>query len=576
MGVDTSRLRGESTRPRVWLPALGAVLLGLTLTGLLAWQVETDEQAARTALLEERGEDLADAVTDAVGSAIERLIAVGSFHQGSEEVTQEEFRIFIANFDEIAGMGGVGFMPIVGGVELEDFEAKMSETIPGYFVWEVDGEGNRVPVAPRNNYVVVQWFEPADAFDRPHGFDSLSEPNRRGALTRARLTHEATATPLLQLLSRTDNDGFLLYWPVVDNERSEVVGYSIAPMDLSDLIAGQVDSGLTGELDWEIESILPGREPARAPEGSWNRVMEVGGNTWLLTVSRSETGSMGPGGDTASVLAIGTLGSIFIGLAVYFYRRKIAAQREIAQLRDLAQAKDQFLASVSHELRTPLTSVLGFSQLLRDSNGDLSEEERAAMIISVASEAADLSSIIDDLLVSARSELNSLALNKVPVSLRAQVAQVLETVDGAVGQSCEFVGDGVGLVAEGDPGRVRQIIRNLVTNASRYGGDKVQIRFGPAGDEELIYLEVADDGPGLPEGEWEEIFEPYHRAHDSVSQPAAIGIGLSVARHLARLMGGDLTYRREEGWSVFRLTLPLVPAEDDTTGEALGTVPLAG
>lgn len=559
----------------MWLPAVGAVLLGLAVTGMFFWQVESEEREARTVLLEERGGDLAKAVTDAVDSAIERLIAVGSFHQGSEEVTQDEFRAFIANFEDIAGMGGIGFMPMVDGVGLADFEAKMSETIPGYFAWEVDSQGNRVPVAPRNNYVLVQWFEPAEAFDNPHGFDSLSEPNRRGALTRARLSHEATATPLLQLLSRTDSDGFLLYWPVIDNESLEVVGFSIAPMDLSDLVAGQVDSGLTGELDWEIESILPGREPTPAPEGSWNRAMEVGGNTWLLTVSPSETGMMNSGSDTASVLAIGAVGSIFIGLAVYFYRRKNEAQREIGQLRDLAHAKDQFLASVSHELRTPLTSVLGFAQLLRDSNGDLSEEERATMITNVASEAADLASIIDDLLVSARSELNSLALTRVPVSLRAQVAQVLENVDGGAGQVCEFVGEGAGLVAEGDPGRVRQIIRNLVTNSSRYGGDNVQIRFGP-GDGEFASLEVADDGPGVPEGEWEEIFEPYYRAHDSVSQPAAIGIGLSVALHLARLMGGDLTYRREEGWSVFRLTLPQHLPDDDSTDEAVGAATLAG
>ncbi|HSM45861.1 MAG TPA: CHASE domain-containing protein [Acidimicrobiia bacterium] len=559
----------------MWLPAVGAVLLGLTVTGAFSWQVESEEQEAKAVLLEKRGDDLADAVTDAVDSAIERLIAVGSFHQGSEEVTQDEFRTFIANFDDIPGMGGIGFMPVIGRAGLAAFEAHMRETIPDYFVWEVDGEGNRVPVAPRNNYVAVQWFEPAEAFGRPHGFDSLSEPNRRGALTRARLTREPTATPLLQLLSRTDDDGFLLYWPVVDDQSSETVGFSIAPMDLGDLVTGQVDAGLIAELDWEIESILPGREPEPAAEGSWNRVMEVGGNTWLLTVSPSEAGSMVSGSDTASVLAIGTVGSIFVGLAVYFYRRKIEAQREIGQLRDLAQAKDQFLASVSHELRTPLTSVLGFTQLLRDSNGDLSEEERALMITSVASEAADLASIIDDLLVSARTELNSLALTKVPVSLRAQVAQVLETVDGTPGQMFEFVGDGAGLVAEGDPGRVRQIVRNLVTNTSRYGGDSVQIRFGPGGDE-FVYLEVADDGQGVREGEWEDIFEPYYRAHDSASQPAAIGIGLSVARHLARLMGGDLTYRREEGWSVFRLTLPPFPPNDDSTDQALGAATLTG
>jgi len=109
--------------------------------------------------------------------------------------------------------------------------------------------------------------------------------------------------------------------------------------------------------------------------------------------------------------------------------------------------------------------------------------------------------------------------------------------------------------AIGDPGRVRQIVRNLITNAGRYGGDRIQIRLGTR--DERVVLDVADNGPGVPSSEEERIFEPYYRAHQSAgTQPAALGIGLSVARHLARLMEGDLSYRREAGWSVFSLALP--------------------
>lgn len=112
----------------------------------------------------------------------------------------------------------------------------------------------------------------------------------------------------------------------------------------------------------------------------------------------------------------------------------------------------------------------------------------------------------------------------------------------------------------GDPGRVRQIIRNLITNAARYGGDQIEVRVNEVGD--MVHLEVADDGPGLQTGEWERVFEPYYRVDQNAStQPAALGIGLSVARHLARLMEGDVIYRRADGWSVFCLSLPAAPAK---------------
>jgi len=178
------------------------------------------------------------------------------------------------------------------------------------------------------------------------------------------------------------------------------------------------------------------------------------------------------------------------------------------------------------------------------------------MIASVAAEATDLSSIIDDLLVAARSELDLLAITRVQVSLSAQVSQVLESIDTSTRDRVETAGDAQ-CAAIGDPGRVRQIVRNLITNAGRYGGDRIEIRLKAC--DEGVVLDVADNGPGVPSSEEEKIFEPYYRAHQSAgTQPAALGIGLSVARHLARLMEGDLSYRREAGWSVFSLALPAV------------------
>jgi signal transduction histidine kinase len=105
-----------------------------------------------------------------------------------------------------------------------------------------------------------------------------------------------------------------------------------------------------------------------------------------------------------------------------------------------------------------------------------------------------------------------------------------------------------------DPSRTRQIIRNLITNAVRYGGDRVTVE-AVEGDQRTV-LTVTDDGPGVDPAQWESIFEPYQRAHEAPTQPASIGLGLTVSRQLARLMDGDLVYGFGERGSVFTLTLP--------------------
>ena len=113
-------------------------------------------------------------------------------------------------------------------------------------------------------------------------------------------------------------------------------------------------------------------------------------------------------------------------------------------------------------------------------------------------------------------------------------------------------------VVEADRVRVGQILRNLVTNATRYGGTQRSIHVSRT--ETAGVVEVHDDGTGIPFEERERIFEPYTRAHDRPGMTASVGLGLAVSRQLAELMGGNLEYHGDQGHSVFRLTLPLATA----------------
>jgi PAS domain S-box-containing protein len=223
------------------------------------------------------------------------------------------------------------------------------------------------------------------------------------------------------------------------------------------------------------------------------------------------------------------------------------------RLHDLMEAKDQLIASVSHEIRTPLTAVVGYAQLLNGDVSHLTDPERKEMVATIANEGADLADIVEDLLVEARADSGVLMVANVSVDLQAQTRQVMEALDR------ETTGDRIGLVgstvrAMADPARVRQIIRNLISNAIRYGGEEIRVAFH--GGPTYVSLTVSDNGPGVPLEEREEIFEPYHRAHTRPGLTASIGLGLSVSRKLARLMDGELVYTYNDGWSVFRLELP--------------------
>lgn len=256
------------------------------------------------------------------------------------------------------------------------------------------------------------------------------------------------------------------------------------------------------------------------------------------------------------------------GLPLYAVAHVIdITQQERAERRlvELLASKDEFIASVSHELRTPLTAVVGYAELLKDETS-LTPGEREQMISAIAEQSHDLSQMIEDLLIAAKIDTDSLTVADVPVDLVAQARHVLESLQH-VDRVSRIVVTGGPAHARGDPARVRQIVRNLVTNALRYGGDTIEIRV--AATERRGSIAVADDGVGVTADQMTHIFEPYHSAHTHEGMTASVGLGLTVSRKLARLMGGDVDYRRPAGETVFELTLPIdsVTSPGDATPE---------
>jgi signal transduction histidine kinase len=220
------------------------------------------------------------------------------------------------------------------------------------------------------------------------------------------------------------------------------------------------------------------------------------------------------------------------------------------RLEELVRAKDQFIAAVSHELRTPLSAVLGFAEVVRDSMAD--DDTLQPMIGEVADQSAEMAAIIDDLLVAARSSFESVPTAPRIINMASEAAAVAETIGPRLNHEPVFEMQPTEAFA--DPIRVRQIVRNLLTNADRYGGNEIRIRTNGNGSRAV--LQVCDDGIPLRSDLRERIFEPYESSGPVRGQPAAMGLGLAVSRTLAELMGGSISYDHDGKWSIFELQLP--------------------
>ena len=234
----------------------------------------------------------------------------------------------------------------------------------------------------------------------------------------------------------------------------------------------------------------------------------------------------------------------------------LKVQREQAQRR-IDEARFRVIAGVAHDVRNPLTSAMGFSRLMSERGYANQPQEMVAMAGMIADATSEANEIIDDLLTASRLESGELTVAVTPVDLVLAANSLVDHYreEGDAIPVRRPVGTGE-LVCLGDELRVRQILRNLLTNARRYGGSHIEIRI--AADASAVRVQVVDDGAGIPERDRDWVFEPFTQS-ERVDRPVeSVGVGLYTSRRLARLMGGDLTYRYEDGRSVFELRLPVV------------------
>ena len=500
-------------------PLAIAVVALVVTTFAVASAVENS--AARTEFelwVDGQAELVSEVVGEALSGVTADLESVAAFVEQAQP-NSDQFAQFVDRIDGTANAVGIGYVTELDEADFDEFTANQRESEgPEYEVFEIDDMAAPVPVdrSGRKTFYPVHHFalgntirsaiaEDPEIGNIGAGLDAGFDPIWRADIDRALDIDGPTFSGFttLQLDFVALDRVFFASVPVAASEETSR-GLVIAMM-VEQLLLPELDRAVLSHVDWEAAP--PGSE-FTLTENPNARVypLELPGTTWSLAVAPTDQALADLQGLPWWITgAIAAALAFLATLALWLLFDRRTEHQRVARYEQLAKDKDRFLASVSHELRTPLTVVAGLACELHGDANSFSISERDELMDMLVEQPDELSGIVEDLLVAARSDIGLVAIHHSSVDLGVEALRAMESsgIDGTT--------RGVPGYAFADPQRVRQILRNLLTNAKRYGGPKVRIDFAEgAGWTEVV---VADNGDGVPLTKRETVFQSYESAH---------------------------------------------------------------
>jgi signal transduction histidine kinase len=575
---------------------VGAVLVALSGRNRIGARFENARQGAE------------DRIRARLETYTALLYAASAFFAASEDVTAPDFARFVAHLDmarRFPGMRAIGYSERLGpwtgdsataAARLATLRARGSVADR---LW---------PLTPRDEQHAIVYLEPLDARNRAAiGYDMFSDTVRREAMARARDTGQPAASgavTLVQEITEQRQRGFLVYLPIyrddvplgdVASRRAALRGFVYAAFRADDLFAGifgseesprvlfRVFDGVdtTGGILLADSRRLPGARADLAPPPSplgalaarppqQLRRLEVGGRPWTIAfIGRPE-----PERVSRDVLALLTaIIGTGVSLALYLLSRAQVRARERAERSEAMRSR--FFAAMSHELRTPINAILGYNDLLLAGVYGALPQSHEDGIRRSQRAARHLLELVNDVLDLSKLEAGKIDVAMEPVRLDELLEDLLTTIRPMAeerGCTLELSRAPCALSIRTDPRRLRQILLNLLSNATKFGaGHPVRIgceclpqgavppggrRRRTAGD--AVVITVADGGPGIGLDDQERVFEEFVQLPGAT--PGGTGLGLPISRRLAELLGGTLTLVSTPGRGcAFHVTLPREP-----------------
>ena len=602
----------------------------MAVTAVATWAALATVHGRINARFTSAAQSTRDRIEGRLDTYVALLQATAGLFAASHEVSRDEFRAYVARLrvsERYPGVQGIGYSRRVLPAEVGALERRMHDQgEAGFHVWPESGRGEYHAILyleplDRRNEAALGF----DMFTDSTRREAMSRARDSGGPAMS------GRVQLVQEIDRSKQAGFLLYVPVyegggvpatIEARRAALAGFVYAPFRADDLFAGIFGSdgeprvsfrlydgpqvGAAALLhdsatDWGSEGGTGLFAPTLLDARADTIPMRTAGRRWTLVFTpTTELLDSAGRGMVPLVAVIGAMVSLLLFLLARAHvrdrEREWRTTRETAALASQVQArneelaaanrlKSEFLATMSHEIRTPLNAIIGYTEIIGMGLSGPVTRDQSAQLSRIASSGKHLLGLVDDILDLSRIEANRLSVSQVP----APSATVMDAALGflrpqaaarhiTLVSSCEDADDRY----VGDEQRVQQILTNLLANAVKFtpDGGQVSLHCGRAAELPVgieapasgpwICLTVEDTGTGIAPELQQRIFQPFVQGDSGYTRShGGAGLGLTISRRLARLMGGELTMESAEGeGSRFTLWLPAADREQMPAGAA--------
>ncbi len=571
--------------PRVYRRPLLILLTSLLVTGVTSFVLHRMAAARDMAMFQNAVESTSDRLVGRLDTYISLLRGGASLFAASHDVTRDEFHDYITHLGAqrlYPGIQGIGYAARLDSAgRRRVVQASRAWGGPEFHIW---------PDTARRDWFPIVYLEPLDARNRAAlGFDMYTEPRRREAMARARDTGQPAMTARLTLVQEITTEkqaGFLVYVPVyggpvpprtVAERREQLIGFVYAPFRADDLFRGVFGTEREPRVRFKVFDRRPAdstgllHDSWRVLHGDGRRpvarfrdttVLRVAGVQWTITYASEPSLEQG---STRYVPAAVALGGVLLSFVIYWLALAEAKARRRAE--DSEAARTRFYAAMSHELRTPINAILGYNDLiLAEVYGPISADQQKGLERGQVA-ARHLLELVNDVLDLSKIEAGKMEAHfetvRVP-ELLEDLATTMRPLAASHGSRLE-IETAPGLpVIRSDPRRLRQILLNLLSNATKFGeGKPIAVRAELQGDELCIL--VRDHGVGIPAHLQSRVFEEFVQLPNS--KTGGTGLGLPISRRLSKLLGGslELAQSRPGHGTTFVLRLP---TRVDATGRS--------